>query len=106
MPDDDTGLDWLDELAGDETEAAMRAATDHAPVLLGTPEVVPALLLDPRWDRERRMRLFEALLEHARLDQESGGHLGERFLAEAQGTIQRAHRSRWRRLSYRCYRLS
>ncbi len=87
MPDDDTGLDWLDELAGDDAEAALRAAMDHAPVLLGTPGVVPALLLDPRWDPERRMRLFEALLEHARLDRESGGRLGERFLAEARGTI-------------------
>ena len=83
MPDDDTGLDWLDELAGHDAEAAM----DRAPALLGAPGVVPALLLDPRWDPERRMRLFEALVEHARLDRESDGHLGERFLAEAQGTI-------------------
>ena len=87
MPDDDTGPDWLDELAGDDAEAAMRAAMDHAPALLGAPGVTTALLLDPRWDPERRMRLFEALVEHARLDRESGGRLGERFLAEAQGTI-------------------
>ena len=87
MPDDDTGLDWLDELAGDDAKAAMRTATEHAPVLLGTTGVVPALLLDPRWDPERRIRLFETLVEHARLDRESGGRLGERFLAEAHGTI-------------------
>ena len=87
MPDDDTGLDWLDELAGDDAEATIRAATEHAPVLLGTPGVVPTLLLDPRWDPERRMRLFEALVEYARLDRESGGRLGERFLAEAHGAI-------------------
>ena len=40
-----------------------------------------------RWDLERRIRLFEALVEHARLDRESGGRLGERFLDQAQGTI-------------------
>ncbi|MDD9992091.1 MAG: hypothetical protein OXP75_09825 [Rhodospirillales bacterium] len=29
MPDDDTGLDWLEEFAGGEAETAMRAAMDH-----------------------------------------------------------------------------
>ena len=88
MPGDDAIREWLDELGGDGSAAAIRLAMRHAPALLGTPGIAPALLLDPQSDAARRLRLFEALVEQAGLDRDNGGRLGAGFLAEAQEAIE------------------
>ena len=88
MPGDDGIGEWLDELGGDGSAAAIRLAMRHAPALLGTPGIARTLLLDPQRDAARRLRLFEALVGQGGLDRENGGRLGAGFLAEAQETIE------------------
>lgn len=88
MPGDDALREWLDELCGDGSAAAIRLAMHHAPALLGTPGIAPALLLDPQRDAEPRLLLFAALVEQAGLDRANGGRLAAGFLAEAQETIE------------------
>ena len=78
----------LEELGdSDDPADAIHLAMDHAPALLATPGVASALISDREGDAPRRLLLFAALLEQARLDMESRGRLAESFLAEARDAI-------------------
>ena len=88
MPDDDFILDCLDQLGdGREPGAAIRLAADRSSDLLAAPGTAAALLSGPEGDTDRRLRLFAALVERARLDVEGGGRLGLNFLHDAEEAI-------------------
>ena len=89
MSDDDPVRAWLEDLGdSDDLAEAIHLAMDHAPALLATPGVASALISDREGDAPRRMLLFAALVEQARLDMEGRGRLGESFLSEAQQAIE------------------
>ena len=83
----------LDELR-DSTEpgAAQALARERRIALLGTAGVASglvAVVVDGQdGDRRRSLELFEALIELARIDEESRGRLGARFLEEAATSIE------------------
>ena len=83
----------LDELR-DSTEpgAAQALARERRIALLGTAGVASGLVavaVDGQdGDRRRSLELFEALIELARIDEESRGRLGARFLEEAATLIE------------------
>ncbi len=88
MPDDDFILDCLDELGdGPEPAAAVRLAAERSPDLLAAPGTAAALLCGPEEDTDRRLLLFAALVERARLDMEGRGRLGLGFLRDAEAAI-------------------
>ena len=62
-------------------------AMDHASALLSTPGIASALISHREGDAARRLLLFAALVEQARLNMESRGRLAESFLAEARAAI-------------------
>ena len=89
MSDDDPVRAWLEDLGdSDDPAEAIHLAMDHAPALLATPGVASALISDREGDAPRRLLLFAALVEQARLDMEGRGRLGESFLSEAQQAIE------------------
>ena len=83
----------LDELR-DSTEpgAAQALARERRIALLRTAGVASglvAVVVDGQdGDRRRSLELFEALIELARIDEESRGRLGARFLEEAATSIE------------------
>ena len=88
MSDDDPVRAWLDDLGdSDDPADAIHLAMDHAPALLATPGVASALISDREGDAARRLLLFAALVEQARLNMEGRGRLAESFLAEARAAI-------------------
>ena len=70
--------------ASDGMRELWHAARTRATALLGTPGVpsalIAAMLDSAAADRHRHLELFEILVGQARLDGESLGRLGERFL--------------------------
>ena len=78
--------------ASDDMRQLWHAARTRATALLGTPGVPSALIaatLDSAAaDRHRHLELFEILIGLARLDIESRGRLGERFLKQAGSTVE------------------
>ena len=89
MSDDDPVRAWLEDIGdSDDPAEAIHLAMDHAPALLATPGVASALISDREGDAPRRLLLFAALVEQARLDMEGRGRLGESFLSEAQQAIE------------------
>ena len=93
MPIRDLIQACLTELdASDGMRALWHAAKTRASALLGTPGVpsalIAAMLDSARTDRHRHLELFEVLIGQARLDVQSRGRLGERFLKQAGGTIE------------------
>ena len=88
MSDDDPVRAWLEELGdSDDPADAIHLAMDHAPALLSTPGIASALISDREGDAPRRLLLFAALVEQARLNMEGRGRLAESFLAEARDAI-------------------
>ncbi len=82
----------LDALRNSGEPGAARAlAQEHRTALLGTAGVASGLVAvavdGPDGDRRLGLDLFEALLEQARMDEESRGRLGTRFLEEASAAI-------------------
>ncbi len=79
---------WLDELGSvDGPDAVRELARDIGPALLATPGLALALVVGEEADAERRLLLFQLLVDDARRDRENGGRLGEGFLLEASGAI-------------------
>ena len=83
----------LDELRDStEPDAAQALARERRIALLGTAGVASGLVavaVDGQdGDRRRSLELFEALIELARIDEESRGRLGARFLEEAATSIE------------------
>ena len=74
-----------------EPGAARSLAQERKSALLGTAGVASGLVAvavdGEDGDRRLGLELFEALLELARMDEESGGRLGTRFLEEAASAI-------------------
>ena len=88
MSDDDPVRAWLEDLGdSDDPAEAIHLAMDHAPALLSTPGIASALISHREGDAPRRLLLFAALVEQARLNMESRGRLAESFLAEARDAI-------------------
>ena len=88
MSDDDPVRAWLEDLGdSDDPAEAIHLAMDHAPALLSTPGIASALISHREGDAPRRLLLFAALVEQARLNMESRGRLAESFLAEARAVI-------------------
>ena len=93
MPARDLIQACLAELdAPDDMRELWHAAKTRATALLGTPGVpsalVAAMLDSTRTDRRRHLELFEVLIGQARLDVQSRGRLGERFLKQSGSTIE------------------
>ena len=90
MSDDDPVRAWLEELGdSDDPADAMHLAMDHAPALLSTPGVASALISDREGDAPRRLLLFAALVEQARLNMEGRGRLREARRRELVGPLER-----------------
>ncbi len=93
MPARDLIQACLSELdASDGMRELWHAAGTRATALLCTPGVpsllIAALLDSTAADRLRHLELFEILVGQARLDAESRGRLGERFLKQAGTTVE------------------
>ena len=88
MSDDDPVRAWLEDLGdSDDPADAIHLAMDHASTLLSTPGIASALISHREGDASRRLLLFAALVEQARLNMEGRGRLAESFLAEARDAI-------------------